>query len=199
MVIRIGIDMDGVLSNFEDSHAKRMRELSLDAPLYVPSERRDYNIFKGFEGFEEFVTQSLDTIPYIDMEPLEGAVESVRMMMEDPEVEVFIISMPTITNVSCASDKYQWLIKHFGMDVAKRLILTLDKTIVDVDFLIDDKPEITGLKRNPHWEHIIFDQPYNLHKEDLYRTNWQDFSWMLEKMKVWYERSVYLTGGMRNA
>lgn len=65
--------------------------------------------------------------------------------------------------------------EHLGRDFVKRLILTKDKTLVFGDFLIDDKPEIKGVKL-PSWEHLIFDQPYNINIiNNKRRINWNNY------------------------
>ena len=53
-----------------------------------------------------------------------------------------------------------------GEDWIKRIILTKDKTIINADMLVDDRPQIQGATI-PSWEHIIYDQPYNSLTLDL--------------------------------
>jgi hypothetical protein len=42
--------------------------------------------------------------------------------------------------------------------------------------LIDDKPEITGVEKEPTWEHILYDRPYNrgINKRRITWGNWKD-------------------------
>jgi hypothetical protein len=65
-----------------------------------------------------------------------------------------------LTSDWCASEKYEWVVRHFGRGAASRVVMTSDKTAVRGDVLIDDKPKITGA-HTPTWQHIIFDAPYN--------------------------------------
>jgi hypothetical protein len=65
-----------------------------------------------------------------------------------------------LTSVWCASEKYEWVVRHFGQGAAGRVIMTSDKTAVRGDVLIDDKPRITGA-HTPTWKHVLFDAPYN--------------------------------------
>ncbi len=74
--------------------------------------------------------------------------------------EVFICTAPLSHYESCVLEKYEWTERYLGIEWTKRIILTRDKTLVKGDFLIDDKPEITGII-TPVWEHIIYDKPYN--------------------------------------
>jgi 5'-nucleotidase len=66
--------------------------------------------------------------------------------------------------------------KNLGPDWVKRVILTKDKTLVKADFLIDDKPEITGAEAVPVWEHILYDRPYNrgANRKRLTWANWKE-------------------------
>jgi 5'-nucleotidase len=57
-----------------------------------------------------------------------------------------------------------------------RIILTKDKTLIKADYIIDDKPEISGVENMPAWEHIIFDRPYNrqVNKRRITWETWKD-------------------------
>jgi 5'-nucleotidase len=69
----------------------------------------------------------------------------------------------------------EWVESRFGAGWAERTIITKDKTMVNGDVLIDDKPEVKGLC-NPSWEHILFDQPYNQEVVGKRRImSWSDF------------------------
>lgn len=59
-----------------------------------------------------------------------------------------------------------------GKEWVKRIILTLDKTMVTGDYLIDDKPHITGCESSPTWTHILYDQPYNKEVNKPRIVNW---------------------------
>ena len=58
-------------------------------------------------------------------------------------------------------EKYEWVENYLGDAWVKRIILTRDKTLIKGDYLIDDKPVITGVERSPEWEQIVYDRPYN--------------------------------------
>jgi 5'(3')-deoxyribonucleotidase len=72
----------------------------------------------------------------------------------------------------CVLEKYQWVESNFGRNWTDRLVLTRDKTIIQGDILIDDRPDIVGAVKNPHWEHVIFEQPYNTHVTGKRRLTW---------------------------
>lgn len=86
-----------------------------------------------------------------------------------------ICTSPLSEYDNCVTEKFAWVEKHFGSDWTKNIILVKDKTQIRADYLIDDKPEITG-DLIPTWEQIVFDQPYNRHitgkQRLIYWTDW---------------------------
>ena len=57
--------------------------------------------------------------------------------------------------VTWASDKMVWIEKHFGKEFVNKIVITCDKTIVDADFLIDDKEFIKGVNGRPSFLHVL--------------------------------------------
>lgn len=45
--------------------------------------------------------------------------------------------------------------RHVGTEFVRRTIVTSDKTLVQGDFLLDDKPEIHGVA-TPTWRHLLY-------------------------------------------
>jgi len=88
-----------------------------------------------------------------------GGVRAVKQLVSSG-YDVFICTSPILTSRYCAQEKWEWVREHLGEEWLRRLILTCDKTTVRGDFLIDDKPNITG-SQQPLWTQIIFDAPYN--------------------------------------
>jgi len=149
------IDMDDTLCDWSALFEERYALLD---PSYTKSPRTVYEITTGRNL--EFAQQVLnDPTFYADLEPLYGAFEALEGMRA-AGLDLVICSKPTISNPTCASAKFDWLVKHFGSYYAKRLILTLDKTRVRGDYLIDDHPEVTGHDL-PIWQHIVFAASYN--------------------------------------
>jgi 5'-nucleotidase len=110
-----------------------------------------------------------------DMMPMVGAKEAL-FEMEQMGLEVFICTSPLTTYKNCVLEKFEWVENHLGADWVNRIILTKDKTLVKGDYLIDDKPAITGVESSPVWEHILYDRPYNrdVDKKRLVWTNWKN-------------------------
>ena len=56
---------------------------------------------------------------------------------------------------TCAQEKLAWVRRHVGLEFVRRTIITADKTLVQGDFLLDDRPDITG-DAAPTWKHLLF-------------------------------------------
>ena len=78
--------------------------------------------------------------------------------------------------------KYQWLKQHFPFVPQSHYIFCGDKSILDADFLVDDRPR--------HFEHfrgigILFTAPHNAHRlAKLRANNWQDVVRILQEARI---------------
>lgn len=73
---------------------------------------------------------------FLDLEPLEGAIEGMNTLMK--KYDVWILTRPSIKNTHCYTEKAEWIKKYFGEDMLFKLILCPDKSLVKGDYLIDD-------------------------------------------------------------
>jgi len=143
----IFIDMDGVIVDF----VKGMRK----HPGYI-------------EGMED-----PDELPGVfdNLEPIENAIESVNLLLENSRFDVYIASAAPWNNVGALPAKRLWIEKYFGEKFKKRLILTHQKQLLIGDYLIDDrKKNGAGEFRG---EHIHFGKNgfENWEKVTKYLTN----------------------------
>ncbi len=142
--------------------------------LYIPLEERTTHDIR--KQYPQKYRTLLDKIRHsedfhLSLEPIEGGIEALKEMKK-LGIEVKICSSPATNYRHCVREKYEWVERHFGKDWTGNIILTEDKTLIIGDYLIDDAPEIKGI-RTPIWEHIIFEQPYNKNvkeKKDLTGT-----------------------------
>jgi len=119
------VDMDNVLVDFE-SGINRLSE----------------KIKQEYDG-------CLDDVPGIFslMDPLPGAIESVKILSE--YFDLYVLSTAPWKNPSAWTDKVKWVQKYFGEDQEghfyKRLIISHHKNLNIGDYLIDDR-EKNGAK-----------------------------------------------------
>jgi len=175
--MRILVDMDGVLADFDGEFLKRWRERYPDK-FYVPLEERTTMYVKEQypDELKPLVVEIvLEQGFFRDMMPVAGGREAL-FEMKKMGLEVFICTSPLSTYKNCVSEKFEWVDRVLGPQWVKRIVLTKDKTLVKADYLIDDKPKITGVEGMPDWEHIIYDCPYNRHvsKRRITWENWKD-------------------------
>jgi len=175
--MRILIDMDGVIADFDGEFLKRWRERYPDE-FFVPLEER--STFYVRDQYPQKLKPLVRGIVhgagfFRDMMPMQGGKNALQEM-ESLGHELFICTSPLAAYRNCVLEKYEWVEDHLGMEWVNRIVLTKDKTLIKADILIDDKPEIKGVESNPVWEHILYDRLYNRHidKRRLTWANWKN-------------------------
>ncbi|MBL8008276.1 MAG: 5'-3'-deoxyribonucleotidase [Ignavibacteria bacterium] len=178
--MRLLIDMDGVIADFEGEFLRRWRNL-YPGKKYVPLEER-----RGFWLREQYPEEYQDLVQeiyhspgfYQNLPPVSGAIEAVKEISESLN-NVFLCTSPMIPKYeNCVLEKYHWVYENLGGDWINKIIVTKDKTVVRGDVLIDDMPEITGSMK-PEWEHILYDQPYNRNIKNRKRLTWNNWKQIL--------------------
>ncbi len=168
------VDMDGVLADYVGEYNKRWQEKYPQRP-FVPRETmitHDIETHYDVKYGDDIRAISRKKDFFESLESFPGATEGIERLMHANN-EVYICTSPNVFNKHCEYGKKQWIKQHLGMFWVRRMIITKDKTLVRGDYLIDDKPNITGLMK-PTWEQIIYDQPYNRQEEmkDHKRMTW---------------------------
>lgn len=74
---------------------------------------------------------------FLDLDPLEGAVEAIKTLFEDGHNITFVTATPW----GCADAKYTWCRKHFPFLTSHDVIMAHKKYLVNGDVLIDDSPK----------------------------------------------------------
>jgi 5'-nucleotidase len=176
------VDMDGTVTNLEKLMWARAAEQL--GPDVLPAKRLRYE----FEDeFSPELCNVLNRIQrskgfYFDMEPIPGAIEALNQMRAFGH-DVFICTSPLRVYEYCVTEKYAWVDKHLGKDWVRRLILAKDKTLIQGNALIDDKPDVGGVVI-PTWEHILYCQRYNAHVPNKRRLTWENWQEVLRLPKV---------------
>ena len=132
------VDMDGVLVDF-DSGVKHAEP----------------DLLKEYKG-------QLDNIPHLFswMDPMPGAIEAFKALAE--KYDVYILTTAPWRNKTALQDKKDWLNKHLGNLIKKKVIFSHHKELLIGDYLIDDrivsgfkgKQFQFGSKEYPDWNSI---------------------------------------------
>lgn len=163
--IIILVDMDGVLAELEGYFLQQFRTKWPDKPFVPIKDRRTFLLNDEDIYSQEDVYEILDAPRFfLDLPPIEGAVEALKEMANMDGISVFICTTPWLKTYRCSTvEKYEWVEKHMGGEWLRRMILTVDKTIIKGDILIDDNHFITGIEKKPTWEHVLFSAGHNRH------------------------------------
>ena len=135
----IYVDMDGVLVDFESGVKKAEPDL-----------------LKSYQG-------QYDNIPHIFswMEPMPDSTKAFKKLNE--KYDMYILTTAPWRNETALQDKKDWLNKHLGDIIKKKVIFSHHKELLMGDYLIDDRscPEfkgkqfLLGSKEYPDWNNIL--------------------------------------------
>ncbi len=156
------IDMDGVLADFEGHFLSIWRQRYPEEFYVEIKDRKEFYITRDYPQKYKSKIHEIYAEKgfFLSLPPLPGAIEGVKYLKSKGHTIKFCTS-PIDAYEHCVTEKYAWIEKHLGKEWTHHVILTKDKTYVVGDFLIDDKPVITGEYPTPLWTHIIFRAPYN--------------------------------------
>ncbi|MXQ87056.1 hypothetical protein E5288_WYG007697 [Bos mutus] len=166
--VRVLVDMDGVLADFEAGLLRGFLQRFPGEPHVPLEERRGFFANEQYRALRPDLADKVASVYeapgfFLDLEPIPGALEAMREMNDMQDTQVFICTSPLMKYDHCVQEKYHWVEKHLGPQFVERIILTSDKTVISGDLLIDDKEVIQGHEETPSWEHILFTCCHNQH------------------------------------
>ena len=181
--MRALIDMDGVLADFEAEFLRRWKERYPDELAVAIEDRRGFPLKKDYPERLHRTIREIFTEEgfYAALPPVEGGMAALDAMRTEG-LDVWICTSPLSSSRTCMQEKVDWVAEHLGDRWVRRLIITRDKTLVRADVLIDDRPEVTGSEREPMWEHVLYDQPYNRNVAGLRRLDWSNWREILSEV-----------------
>lgn len=174
------VDQDGVLADQHGYFLELIKERRPDIYETFHGEFLSYEIEKAFapEHADSINALRLEKGFFANIPLIAGAKEGLTHLKE-LGYDVRICTAPTLEHQFCVPEKLAWIDEHLGREFTGRTILTRDKTLVRGDILIDDKPNIVGIY-TPTWKHVIYDQPYNKHKDTQPRITWDNYGILLK-------------------
>src|SRR5262245_15052383 len=151
---RIAIDMDEVMADALAEHLRRYNA-AYGANLGLADVQGRHLEDCIPPGHRAATEAMLDASFFEDLDVLPDCQAVVRELAE--RYDVFIAS--AAMDVPCSFDaKYQWLRRQFPFIPPSHIVFCGDKSIVDADYLIDDRPRhFTRFKGQP----ILFSAPHN--------------------------------------
>ena len=171
------LDQDNVLADFEAGFRRAYQARYGEA---APIEGRNHLFYIRDRLPEALRHRAVEIYGspgfFAELPPIAGALDAARRLAAAGH-DVRICTAPIDPYRHCVGEKIAWAEEHLGVEWARRVILTKDKTLVRGDILIDDKPEIRGALA-PQWQHWLYDAPHNRHLNGVRRVVWtQPESW----------------------
>ena len=173
--MRVLVDMDGVIANFEGRFLEIWREQHPDKIYFTPEQRTTVFLIDQYPAeYRSLIRQILEAPGFFrSLAPIPGGLEALTEM-KNAHLEVFICTTPLVQYQNCVTEKFEWIEQNFGPEWIDRMILTFDKTLVRADYLIDDMPSIKGAE-TPSWQHIIYHWHKNAFERTRKRLTWQNW------------------------
>jgi 5'-nucleotidase len=170
------VDQDGTIADWGFGYGAMLDSLGPVADgIPRHQDQRSFDLHEGLDSVQRnVVDRAMTEMRYIDLPVIPGAIKALRSMLDHGH-DVVICTSPWLPNKLCAQDKLDWVERKLGRAWMERVIITKDKTMVKADYLIDDKPRISG-RYFPEWQHVVFTQPYNREVESRLRLqSWADW------------------------
>ncbi|XP_063098659.1 5'(3')-deoxyribonucleotidase, mitochondrial isoform X2 [Cavia porcellus] len=108
--LRVLVDMDGVLADFEGGFLKKFRARFPDLPFVALEDRRGFWVSEQYGRLRPGLSEKAISIWesknfFFELEPLPGAVEAVKQMANLQNTDVFICTSPIKMFKYCPYEK----------------------------------------------------------------------------------------------
>lgn len=92
---------------------------------------------------EEAFPQSMPGF-FIGLAPITGAIETYQWLNDREDIDLYILTAPSIRNPQSYTEKRLWVEKHLGLNAVYKLIISPNKGLNKGHYLIDDYTEGKG-------------------------------------------------------
>lgn len=103
--------------------------------------------------------------------PYQGSLEAYWEAVDlGHEVYICTTPLPEPFTDRCKFEKREWIKEYLGEKAARNMIFSFDKTVIETDVIIDDKPHLTvGSTEVKFRNWLIIDHPYNRTLPDCHK------------------------------
>lgn len=165
---RIAIDMDEVMADALGEHLRRYN--AAYGARFTIADVQGRHLEDCVPAAHRAAAEAMfDASFFEDLAVLPDCQAVVRELAD--RYQVFIVT--AAMDVPCSFDaKYRWLRRHFPFIPPSHIVFCGDKSIVDADYLIDDRPRhFARFKGTP----LLFSAPHNAAESRYARVaSWQD-------------------------
>ena len=172
-MLRIGIDFDETLFPTLDKVIELYNK-SHDSGL-TTSQITTYNLYESLPAdvADELLELFVDKDVYSSLQPYKGAIRAVKALVEQGH-EVYVATSTDVRNMEWKEELLQ---KYFPFIPKKNLIRILNKALLNVDVLVEDKLE--NLIQT-FADRICFNQPWNFDEG-------KDYVYSIYRIRHWGE------------
>ncbi len=166
--LRIAIDMDEVMADALSEHLRRYNA-TYGASL-TAADLRGHHLEEYVPPAHSPATEAMIDASFFEALAVLPDCQAVLRELAGRH-EVFIVS--AAMDVPCSFDaKYTWLRRHFPFIPPTHIVFCGDKSVVDADYLIDDRPRhFARFNGTP----LLFSAPHNSGETRYQRlASWQD-------------------------
>jgi 5'(3')-deoxyribonucleotidase len=187
--LRIAIDMDEVMADALAEHVRRYNA-AFGASLTI-ADLRGHHLEDWIAPAERAaVGAMLDASFFRDLAVMPDCQEVVRELASRHDILVVTAAM----DVPCSFDaKFRWLQRHFPFIPPSRIVFCGDKSLVDADYLIDDRAQhFERFKGSP----LLFSAPHNAAESRYPRVDsWKDVREVFARLER-RRRPAWHSGGV---
>lgn len=170
-MIKIGLDMDGVLADLLSDWVRVYNNIYEDSLVSNDIVSWDFHNFVKPEcGKKCYEILHSDFLNFANLDPIPGAVEAVANFMKDPEIDLYVVT-DALSSPKIMREKYAWLRRHIPFLDRTKVFFAKHKEMIAVDVLIDDHTENV---LNSYREGILFSAPHNKDSHLRKIENWKD-------------------------